>query len=169
VDGDIRFTAFTSTYLYAGIETLGHLQSEVKNSPFLCSESLDNTESFSGPLTCGSGSENIGYEIELTFFVTSETVGVWAFRLGPDFGWGGAMFIDGSEVAQSVEDLWWNYSWDNSSELLEGGGELEEGTHTMTAIGFEGCCSGGSALQYRLSDSDWATLTPEGLGLNCEP
>ncbi len=169
-DGDILFTAFTSTYVYQGVETLETLQTEVQESSWLCSTSLESTDSFSGPLTCGSGDSDIGYELALTFFVTEETVGTWSFRLGPDFGRGGVLFLNETEVDQVMDDdLWWNGSWDNSEELLQGGAELAAGTHTFHAFGFEDCCSGPNALQYSVDDSDWASITQEGQGLNCDP
>jgi len=166
-DGDIRFTAFTSTYVYQGIESIGHLESEVINSPLLCTTSLTDTDAFSGPVTCGSGTSDVGYELALTFFVTAETEGTWSFRLGPDFGLGGALFLDGEELDGAVDDLWWNYSWDNTAELLEGSLDLVEGTYLFQAIGFEACCSGYSALQVETPGADWATVTPEGFGLEC--
>ena len=106
----------------------------------------------------------------MLFFVTADTAGIWSFRLGTDWGYGGALFVDEVEVAQSTDDLWWNFSWDDPNEILEATVELTEGTHTFHAIGFEGCCSGWSTLEYTSPNTpDWSDLTPDGLGLSCEP
>jgi len=112
-----------------------------------------------------SGSRNdFGLYVETYFEVT--TPGVWHFRMGSDYGRGGGFYVDGVALEQRWNtDLWWALNFSNS-DVLTGSINLSSGYHHIEAIGFEGCCDGTVAVQYRLpGSSTWRDLDTANLNL----
>ncbi|MEO0367809.1 MAG: CCXG family PEP-CTERM protein [Pseudomonadota bacterium] len=94
------------------------------------------------------GSNNdVGYFFETLLEVS--TTGTYQFRLGPDFGDGGELYVNGTTVeADWGNDLWWAFSYANPAETLSGSIFLNAGVHTVRALGFERCCDGAAGLQW---------------------
>ncbi|MGH1429193.1 MAG: CCXG family PEP-CTERM protein [Arenicella sp.] len=98
--------------------------------------------------TYGSNGD-IGYFYETFFEVPASAT--YEFRMGNDFGDGGELYVDGTTIeADWNDDLWWGFDYTNP-DVLTGSIALTPGTHTLKALGFERCCDGPAALQYRTS------------------
>jgi len=97
---------------------------------------------------CGGTDSNIAFKISALFSVGASEVGTWGFRIGPDFGWGGALFVDGNLLAFSNDDLWWDGDINNAAETLAGSISLTAGNHLIEAFGFEPCCDGAQLGQF---------------------
>ena len=108
--------------------------------------SINNRNLFSPP----SNNSNIAFLSNHHFEVSAAEAGTWEFRFGGDYGYGGGMYVDDTVIEEAWnDDLWWGNNWSNTSETLEGSIVLSEGWHALQLIGFEGCCDGGTSVQYR--------------------
>lgn len=97
---------------------------------------------------CGGSNRNIAFKLTAQFSVGAAEIGTWSFRFGPDFGWGGALFVDGNLLAFSNDDLWWEGDFNNATEILAGSVSLIAGNHLIEAYGFEPCCDGPQAGEF---------------------
>ena len=96
-------------------------------------------------LAGGSNTNFVAY-IAARFTVTGN--GQIRFRFGSDFGRGGELRVDGQTLeAQWSDDLWWNGSWSNGGDVLQGSINLSAGEHYLEILGSEGGNDGGMALQ----------------------
>ena len=116
-----------------------------------------------------SSLRNFALASTITFFVNSpETIEV---RAGVDFGGGGALFLDGSALDSKSTDMWWNYSYSDSSQFLANTTPvaLSVGSHTINLYGFEGCCSGNTQMQFSLDGGQTFTSFGATDGLPAVP
>ncbi|MGB4811237.1 MAG: CCXG family PEP-CTERM protein [Methylophilaceae bacterium] len=109
-----------------------------------------------------SGSNaNIGFQLVSAF--SAPVTGNWGFRLGPDFGYGGGMYVDDSIVEEDWNvDMWWNGSFTNTAQTLDNAAVpiSTTGYHMLRVFGNEGCCDGAGAMQFKTpsgSYTAWAT------------
>lgn len=115
----------------------------------------------SNQTVCGGSNSNIAYKITAQFSVATIEAGQkWVFQAGPDFGWGGALFLDGQPFAFSNEDLWWDGNFGNTAETLFGTVILQAGNHLFEAFGFEPCCDGRQDAQFLAGQvaQDWVSF-----------
>jgi len=96
----------------------------------------------------GGANTNLGYHDEVVFNVTAADAGVWTFRTGIDFGLGGTLIVDNTPLQTQTQDMWWNYSYGNASQYLQGSINLTPGVQHLNVYGLEDCCDGGTQGQY---------------------
>lgn len=101
-------------------------------------------------------STSLAYHFTVDFDVTAETAGRWDFRAGVDFGWGGTMLLDDTELAFNPNDMWWAGSWDQG--VLSGGLTLAQGRHTLHLYGLEPCCDGYFTTQFSIDNGAYVTF-----------
>jgi hypothetical protein len=96
---------------------------------------------------------NYAFESTINFGVTAAQAGTWNFRTGVDFGFGGALFVDGVALGYNTHDMWWanNYSAANGS--LQGALNLAAGNHVLKVYGLESCCDGGQQAQFKAANA----------------
>lgn len=106
---------------------------------------------------------NVHYSLMFFVDVPSGQAGTWRIRLGPDFGYGGGLYVDGTAVQTAWgTDLWWNGSWATASEILTGTVAMPAGRHFVVAYGSEGCCEGLQSMQISRAASgnnNWLDVT----------
>jgi hypothetical protein len=69
--------------------------------------------------------------------------------MGNDFGWGYAVWLDGSVTDEvKTNDHWWGYNWGNTNGVIHLNDWVNAGIHTITVIGGEGCCDGGMDVKF---------------------
>lgn len=112
-------------------------------------EEVNNHELF-------GASTSLAYHFTVDFDVTAEAAGRWDFRAGVDFGWGGTMLLDDTELDLRSDDLWWAGSW--SGDVLTGGLTLAEGRHTLHLYGLEPCCDGYFTTQFSINNGAYVTF-----------
>jgi hypothetical protein len=102
---------------------------------------------------------NFALESTISFYVTSPTT--FDFRVGVDFGGGGALFLDGVLLDSKSTDMWWAYSYGDSNQFLSSpaGELLAAGGHTLSIYGFEGCCSGYTQAQYSVDGKNYTSFS----------
>lgn len=161
-DGVVTWTTVGTTHSYSYSEDLDDLTSVIDGATSYCSVEVSSASGLTGNGVCGSPTTNLGFQLSATFPVCAD--GEYEFRLGPDYGRGGALFLDGVELDSAEDDLWWAGSWGATSEILTGADDLGVDYHTVDAIGFEGCCDGAQALQVRIDGGSWKTASPSALG-----
>jgi hypothetical protein len=98
------------------------------------------------------GSANFAMKTTVNFGVA--TAGTWSFRAGVDFGFGGAMAIDGVVVDFKNNDMWWENGYGVPSQHFAASTALSAGNHVLTIAGFEGCCDGGQQVQFKQAGSN---------------
>lgn len=108
----------------------------------------------------GGTSQRIAFKYTVDFCVDDmKDGGEFSFRIAPDFGWGGAVFLDGVEVGFNDQDMWWSGDWNNTSQLFEFGASLGAGLHRIEVYGQEPCCDGGTSGQYSFEGGDWNSFS----------
>ncbi|THD60722.1 CCXG family PEP-CTERM protein [Phenylobacterium sp.] len=122
--------------------------------------------SVSNYISGGGANTDLGYHDQVTFTVAPGQTGLWDFRFGVDFGFGGTLIVDGTALETLNNDMWWGGSYSNPTQFLAGSADLSAGTHTIDIYGFEGCCDGGSEGQYQAPGAgagfhDFTTVVPE--------
>lgn len=95
-----------------------------------------------------------GFAMKTTVNFGVATAGSWMFRAGVDFGYGGAMLLDGVAVDFKGNDMWWEGNYNNASQYFSAASALGAGNHVLTIVGFEGCCDGGQQVQFMRAGSN---------------
>lgn len=93
------------------------------------------------PVMGGPG-HNIAAKFTIDFVLTEAQAGEWSMQFGVDFGWGGALFVDGVAMAFNARDMWWAGSYANPAQILQTTLRLGAGRHVVELYGFENCCDG---------------------------
>ena len=96
---------------------------------------------------------NYAFESTINFGVTAAQAGTWNFRTGVDFGYGGALFVDGVALGFNTHDMWWNNSYGTSNGSLQGALNLAAGNHVLKVYGLESCCDGGQQAQFKAANA----------------
>jgi hypothetical protein len=105
--------------------------------------SLSDTAAFSNHTSIPSGvNHDVAYHLKATIAVNPPHVGDWGFRLGPDYGYGGTLLVDGVEVqarwGTAGDGMYWGGSWADPAEILQVAAiHLGTGLHTIETYGFE--------------------------------
>lgn len=108
----------------------------------------------------GGANGNYGWCISAMVEVTPANAGLWNFRYGADFGYGGHLYVRETELEQQWnDDLWWANNFNNTLETLEGSINLSPGWHRYEALGFEGCCDGPVGWQAQAPGGPWQDLS----------
>jgi uncharacterized repeat protein (TIGR01451 family) len=108
----------------------------------------------------GGTNGNYGWCISAMIEVTPANAGVWEFRYGADFGFGGHLFMQEVQLEEQWNDnLWWANNFANTTETLEGFIDLTPGWHRYEALGFEDCCDGPVGWQARAPGGPWQDLS----------
>jgi hypothetical protein len=122
----------------------------------------------------GGLNSNYAFESTINFGVTSAQAGTWNFRTGVDFGYGGALFVDGVALGFNAHDMWWSGSYGTTNGSLQGALNLAAGNHVMKVYGFEACCDGAMQAQFKAANasayatfagSDKLNAVPEPVGI----
>jgi hypothetical protein len=116
------------------------------------------------------GLSNSAFEATIDFGVRA--AGAWEIHAGVDLGEGGAMFLDGHQVAFNNTNMWWagSYGTNGSFDISK---YLTTGNHVLTIYGVEDCCSGNVQTQFSVnggaftsfSNTDSLTAVPEAQNL----
>lgn len=102
---------------------------------------------------------NYAFESTINFGVTAAQAGTWNFRTGVDFGYGGALFVDGVVLGYNTHDMWWANNYGTANGSLQGAINLAAGNHVMKVYGLEGCCDGGQQAQFKAANAaDYRTF-----------
>lgn len=122
-------------------------------TPGYCSHLVNQLSGANNAGACAPGSNSdIAFRVSIDFGLTAaQAAQPLSVRFAPDFGRGGALFLDGQLLAASAADLWWGGDWGNTGALLAASGlNLSAGNHELTLYGLEGCCDGGQGAQFSL-------------------
>lgn len=123
-----------------------------------CDRSLSVFDGVNNQGLCGGSNSNVAFHFQINFNAAASNV--WSFRAGVDFGYGGAMFLDGNALAFSDQDLWWSYNYANAADVLQASGvNVGAGNHVLDIYGLEGCCDGGQQAQFQIGTGNWVTFS----------
>lgn len=109
------------------------------------------------------------FESTIDFGVTAAQAGNWSFRTGVDFGFGGAMFLDGVALGYNTHDMWWGGSYTAANGSLQATALLAAGNHVLKIYGLEACCDGGQQAQFKAMNAGAYTTFASGDRLNAVP
>ncbi|NIA53830.1 PEP-CTERM sorting domain-containing protein [Massilia sp. TW-1] len=96
---------------------------------------------------------NYAFEATIDFGVTSAQAGTWNFRTGVDFGYGGALFVDGVALGYNAHDMWWANNYATANGSLTGSAVLAAGNHELKIYGMEACCDGSQQAQFKAANT----------------
>lgn len=111
---------------------------------------------------------NIHFSTMFFIDVPSGQNGNWRFRLGPDYGLGGALYVNSTPLQEAWgNDLWWANDFGNTGEILTGTISLPVGRHLVYAYGSEACCDGAQTLQADLpgGGANWIDVNTTNLSI----
>lgn len=126
-----------------------------------CDTTLASFGGLSNHGGCASGSSsNVAYAITVDFGVSALQGADISFRLAPDFGRGGSVYLDGVLLGVRTNDMWWGGSWaagtNNVFEFLNL--TMGAGNHRLSIFGLEGCCDGDQRGEFRVGQGSWSVL-----------
>ena len=103
---------------------------------------------------CGGSNTDIAFKFTVDFGISDAQAGTISFQVGPDFGKGGAVFLNGALLAASTTDLWWSGNYGAASEIFSLQNiPIGAGNHQLTVYGLQ-------SAQYRLAGANgWTTLS----------
>ena len=96
---------------------------------------------------------NYAFEATIDFGVTSAQAGTWNFRTGVDYGYGGALFVDGVALGYNTHDMWWANNYATANGSLAGAAVLAAGNHELKIYGMEACCDGSQQAQFKAANA----------------
>jgi hypothetical protein len=147
--------------LDAGAPTAGYCDATVASYTGLSNQSV-----------CGGSNVNLAFHFGVDFNLSGAQAGDFSLRVGPDFGLGGAVFLDGQLLGVRTTDMWWSGSYGSASQIFEFDNlALLSGLHHLDIVGLEACCDGAQEAQFRLaSGRAWTTFSVlDGLKAVPEP
>lgn len=115
------------------------------------------------------GISNYAFESTINFGVTAAQAGTWNFRTGVDFGYGGALFVDGVALGYNTHDMWWANNYGAANGSLQGAINLAAGNHIVKIYGLEGCCDGAMQAQFKAANAAAYTTFAASDTLNAVP
>lgn len=93
-------------------------------------------------------------------FTAAADSNTWGFEVAPDAGYGGALYLDGVQIAYNPNDLWWGGDWNNTSQIFSATGlGISAGSHVFEAFWAENCCAGASSARFTMDGVSWGTVT----------
>ena len=120
-----------------------------------CDTTLGAWTNASNQSTCGGSAFDVFFHTSVAFYVAPGDDGLWEFRIAPDYGLGGALYLDGALLDFDNSDLWWGGNWGAASELLTGSALLASGNHLLETFGGEFCCDGPTAGQFKFGANEF--------------
>lgn len=113
-------------------------------------------DGLSNQALCGS---NVGIISHVVVPFSTTAAGSWRFQVGPDYGNGSEMLVDGVVVSSRWYDIWSGGNLDNTGQVLDGTVTLAAGAHTLEIYGAESCCDGPWRARFQLAGaSTWSPL-----------
>jgi hypothetical protein len=102
--------------------------------------------------------DNGALKSTITFDVASTAT--FEFLAGVDFGYGGAVYLDGNAEVFKSNNMWWNYSYSDPTQYFGFTAEnLGAGVHTLTIYGLEDCCSGNQQAQFKIGNGSFTSFS----------
>lgn len=119
---------------------------------------------------CAGSNVNLAYHFGVDFGLSGDQAGSFSLRVGPDFGKGGAVFLDGQLLGVRTTDMWWAGSYANASQIFQFDDmALLTGLHHLDVFGLDACCDGSQQAQFRVAPTAAWTTFSSGDALNAAP
>eukprot|EP00163_Fabomonas_tropica_P001252 TRINITY_DN10953_c0_g1_i1.p1 TRINITY_DN10953_c0_g1~~TRINITY_DN10953_c0_g1_i1.p1 ORF type:complete len:1695 (-),score=317.99 TRINITY_DN10953_c0_g1_i1:96-5180(-) len=113
-----------------------------------CDEVVTGLNTLNSQGTCGGPNNNLAYKFSLSF--QPLVAGDWYFRVGSDFGYGAAYYLDDVGNVYRCDDMWWATNWNSAAVFYSNAMTVSrDRSYRMDLIGLEGCCDGAMVVQYR--------------------
>lgn len=103
------------------------------------------------------GAGNFAGKVIITF--DAATAGSWPFRASPDFGRGGAAFLDGVAHDVAIYNIRDSSNSDAANSLDFSMNQPAKGNHTLTICGFEDCCDGVQQAQFKFANGQFTSFS----------
>jgi hypothetical protein len=159
----LSWQSWNSNYQVVGGVSVADLLAQVHDSSAgYCTKSLTNLGALSNQGVCGGSNSNIGELITIEWNQDCDQTG--SLRMGVDWGYGGALIVDGAIVRTLQTNSnynWWNGNWGDTGSVITLTNKVwTKGHHKVQFIGFEPCCDGNQVVQFKAKDDpNWHDLT----------
>jgi len=143
-------------------QLLGQVPAPSNATKGYCARNLDSLGTVSNNGVCsfnGGTTSNIGEQIRVRWWQDCPQTG--EFRWGYDTGYGNAVIVDGkldSSVVTNINLNWWSGDWSSPWVAHIGPRTWAAGYHEIKFLGWEPCCDGNEAIQYRVPNGNWLDL-----------
>ncbi|WP_296947911.1 CCXG family PEP-CTERM protein [uncultured Massilia sp.] len=169
---DASVITLQTAYSTAGVQGSGNAYRSAVDTALLHQGSgygtatLASYDNVSNSKLFGGVDSNIAWKATIDFAVAADQAATtWSFRAGVDFGYGGALFLDGVAVDTKSWDMYWSNNYNNSSQYFLYSTKLGAGNHTLAIYGLEKCCDGVQQAQFKIGDGNYTTFASTD-GLN---
>lgn len=163
----LTWQSWYNTYMVTGEVNADSLLAQVHPSTAgYCTKDVQSFATFSNRAMCGSSTkDNIGELITIEWNQDCDQTG--SFRMGVDWGFGGGLIVDGVLVRSTIGNsdvlyrpLFWYGDWNTDTAVFTITKLWTKGHHVVQYLGFEQCCDGDMALQFKAKNAaDWSVLT----------
>ncbi len=95
----------------------------------------------------------------------------WIFEIAPDAGYGGALYMNDTQVQNRATDLWWGFNWNAANEMLtSNGASFTLGANVLDVYWAEACCNGGQSGRFSINGGqNWMNLSVDNLNSTAVP
>ncbi len=172
VQANASVITLQTAYSTAGVQSSGSAYRNTVETALLNqgsgygSATLGSYDNVSNSKLFGGTDSNIAWKATIDFNVAAnQAASTWSFRAGVDFGYGGALFLDGVAVDTKSWDMYWGNNYNNSAQYFLYSTKLGAGNHTLAIYGLERCCDGAQQAQFKIGDGNYTTFASTD-GLN---
>lgn len=119
-----------------------------------CSDRVVDTWSgVSNHATCGGPGGSFASLTRVEFSLPISSTEPWQLQIRPDYGLGGAVFLDGVPIAFNPDDM-----WEGLGQIFLIPRTIQAGGHVLEAYGIENCCDGATFGLYQVPGGSFQTF-----------
>lgn len=102
--------------------------------------------------------------------LTANSTGTWQTRHGPDYGWGGGLYVNDKIMQEKYgTDLWWSNAWTAAQILTGSFAATNASYYVIRSYGGEGGADGPTQLQIANATGTWRVMSTANYTLNAPP
>ena len=120
------------------------------------------SESFSGEFTRLKPGKDKFNHIKIDLSLDRDSTN-WIFDFGVDAGFGMALYLDGTLIDSTNDDLWWKKKWTNSDVFSVTLNDLTRDNKVLDIYWAEHCCNGSSSIRFKNDTGQWSALSVANL------
>lgn len=140
-------------YSTRAINTVVGVDSSDYRASYAAQGTAETSQSLQAFTDIAAANETFSY-LSISFTIGGGFAGAnFGFEIAPDAGFGGALYLDGTQVDADTSDLWYGFNWSQLSEILYANSKASfAGSHVLEAYWAEDCCAGQQSARFTIDD-----------------